>query len=48
MADERKHQEEHSQGSPANQPEASALGGNAQIANLMRLIEELTRKHDTQ
>ncbi|GMN54165.1 hypothetical protein TIFTF001_023308 [Ficus carica] len=48
MVDEREHQEEPMQGSPANQPEASASGGNAQITNLMRLAEELTRKHNTQ
>ncbi|GMN59338.1 hypothetical protein TIFTF001_028436 [Ficus carica] len=48
MADEREYQEEPSQGSPANQPEASASGGNAQIANLMHSVEELTRKHNTQ
>ncbi|GMN47595.1 hypothetical protein TIFTF001_016783 [Ficus carica] len=48
MVDEREHQEEPLQGSPANQPEASASGGNAQIANLMRLVEELTWKHNTQ
>ncbi|GMN52604.1 hypothetical protein TIFTF001_021745 [Ficus carica] len=48
MADEREHQEEPLQGSPANQPEASASRGNAQIANLMRLVEELKRKHNTQ
>ncbi|GMN26877.1 hypothetical protein TIFTF001_040948 [Ficus carica] len=48
MVDEREHQEEPSQGSPANQLEASALGGNVQIANLMRLVEELTQKHNTQ
>ncbi|GMN47446.1 hypothetical protein TIFTF001_016613 [Ficus carica] len=48
MADEREHQEEPSQGSPANPPEASTSGGNTQIANLTRLVEELTRKHNTQ
>ncbi|GMN59019.1 hypothetical protein TIFTF001_028113 [Ficus carica] len=48
IANEREHQEEPSQGSPTNQPEASTSGGNAQITNLMRLVEELTRKHNTQ
>ncbi|GMN62683.1 hypothetical protein TIFTF001_031758 [Ficus carica] len=48
MADESEHQEEPSQGNPANRPEASTSRGNAQIANLMRLVEELTRKHNTQ
>ncbi|GMN69152.1 hypothetical protein TIFTF001_038203 [Ficus carica] len=48
MANEREHQEEPLQGSPANQPEASASRGNAQIANLMRLVEEFTWKHNTQ
>ena len=47
MAEEREHQEEPSQGSPANHPEASTSGANAQIANLMRLVEELTQKHNT-
>ncbi|GMN19235.1 hypothetical protein TIFTF001_045150 [Ficus carica] len=48
MADEREHQEEPLQDSPANQPKASSSGGNAQIANLMRLVEELTWKHNIQ
>ena len=36
------------QNSPDAQPEASTSGGNAQIANLMRLVKELTQKHNTQ
>ncbi|GMN48557.1 hypothetical protein TIFTF001_017734 [Ficus carica] len=48
MADEHEHQKEPLLSSPANQPEASASEGNAQIANLMRLVEELTRKHNAQ
>ena len=48
MADEHEHQEEPLQGSPASQPEASTSGGNAQITNLMQLVEELTRKNNTQ
>ncbi|GMN60220.1 hypothetical protein TIFTF001_029312 [Ficus carica] len=36
MADEREHQEELLQNSPANQPEASISEGNAQITNLIR------------
>ncbi|GMN62531.1 hypothetical protein TIFTF001_031621 [Ficus carica] len=48
MLDERELQEEPLQGSPVAQPEASTSRGNAQIAHLMRLVEELTRKHNTQ
>ncbi|GMN54937.1 hypothetical protein TIFTF001_024046 [Ficus carica] len=48
MADEREHQEELSQESPVNHPEASTSGTNSQIANLTPLVEELTRKHTTQ
>ncbi|GMN51348.1 hypothetical protein TIFTF001_020490 [Ficus carica] len=33
---------------PAVRLEASTSGGNAQIANLMLLVEELTQKHNTQ
>ncbi|GMN51476.1 hypothetical protein TIFTF001_020632 [Ficus carica] len=48
MSDEREHQEEPLQGSPAAQPEAPTSKGNSQIAHLMRLVEELPRKHNTQ
>ncbi|GMN74450.1 hypothetical protein TIFTF001_053157 [Ficus carica] len=48
MADEREHQEELSQESPMNHPEASTSGANSQIANLTRLVVELTQKHTTQ
>ena len=41
MVDEREDQEEPSHDSLANQPEASASGGDAQTANLMRLVVEL-------
>ncbi|GMN63387.1 hypothetical protein TIFTF001_032464 [Ficus carica] len=36
------------QNNPDAQPEASTSGGNAQITNLMRLVKELTQKHNTQ
>ncbi|GMN66223.1 hypothetical protein TIFTF001_035294 [Ficus carica] len=48
MTSDREHQEELPQGSPVHQPEASDSGANSQIANLTRLVEELTRKHDSQ
>ncbi|GMN48607.1 hypothetical protein TIFTF001_017766 [Ficus carica] len=48
MAKEREHQEELSQGSPVNHPEASTSGANTQITNLTRLVEDLTRKYGTQ
>ncbi|GMN68320.1 hypothetical protein TIFTF001_037379 [Ficus carica] len=48
MAAEHEHQEELPQGSPADHQEASASEANSQIANLTRLVEELTRKHDSQ
>ena len=46
MANEREHQEEPLQNSLANQPDTSASGGSAQITNLMRLVEEITQKHN--
>ncbi|GMN67948.1 hypothetical protein TIFTF001_037010 [Ficus carica] len=48
MAAEREHQEELPQGSPVDHQEASTSEANTQIANLTRLVEELTRKHDSQ
>ncbi|GMN64828.1 hypothetical protein TIFTF001_033902 [Ficus carica] len=48
MTSDREHQEELPQGSPVHQPEASDSGANSHIANLTRLVEELTRKHDSQ
>ncbi|GMN33220.1 hypothetical protein TIFTF001_046683 [Ficus carica] len=48
MADEREHQEELSQGSPVNNPEASTSGAKCQITNLTQFVEELTRKYSTQ
>ncbi|GMN30547.1 hypothetical protein TIFTF001_046433 [Ficus carica] len=47
MTSDREHQEELPQGSPVHEPEASDSGANSQIANLTRLVEELTRKHDS-
>ena len=47
MSANREQQVEPLQSSLDAQPEASTSGGNAQIANLMRLVEELTQKHNT-
>ena len=46
--DNREQQVEPLQNSPNTQLEASTSGGNAQITNLMHLVEELTQKHNTQ
>ncbi|GMN20627.1 hypothetical protein TIFTF001_039957 [Ficus carica] len=48
MANDCKHQEEFSQENPVHHPEASTSGANTQIANLTRLVEELTKKYSTQ
>ncbi|GMN22651.1 hypothetical protein TIFTF001_040307 [Ficus carica] len=48
MVAEREHQEELPQGSSVDHQEALTSEANTQIANLTRLVEELTRKHDSQ
>ncbi|GMN56498.1 hypothetical protein TIFTF001_025619 [Ficus carica] len=48
MSDNHEQQAEQPQNSPSTQSEASTFGGNAQIINLMRLVEELTQKHNSQ
>ncbi|GMN23979.1 hypothetical protein TIFTF001_050299 [Ficus carica] len=48
MSDNREQQAEQPQNSPSTQAEASTSRGNAHIVNLMRLVEELTQKHNSQ
>ncbi|GMN39581.1 hypothetical protein TIFTF001_008816 [Ficus carica] len=45
---EREHQEKLPQGSPVDHQDASASEANSQIANLMRLVEDLTKKYNSQ
>ncbi|GMN70147.1 hypothetical protein TIFTF001_039189 [Ficus carica] len=48
MTAELEHQQEFPQESSVDHQESSTSEANSQIANLTRLVEELTRKHDSQ